>query len=92
MSEEEAYELSALQNAWTRFATYDLNAVLVQRRFYRLRSAVLIAGLAATVLAIVYQYVEGWSPLPPDRWPPLDDWNRGLHEDYNQTAKTIRGG
>ncbi len=71
---EESHELSALENAWTRFATYDHNAAQVQRRFYRLRSAVLVVGLAATVLAIVYQYVESSSALPSTLRPEIDDW------------------
>ncbi len=43
-----------LQEIWQQFATYDYNANRSRRRFFRLRVWVLILGVAATVLALLY--------------------------------------
>ncbi len=65
MSDGVFKELSALETAWSRFATYDDNATVVRRKFLRLRIAMLVVGIAATALAIVYsQYVAESSARP----------------------------
>ena len=48
-----------LQDIWQQFATYDYNAKRSQRRFYRLRGWVLVLGVVATLLALLYS-----SPKP----------------------------
>lgn len=53
-----------LEDAWLRFATYDKNAVIAQRRFVQQRKWILILGVAATTLAIVYSTLEQY--LKPD--------------------------
>ncbi len=73
MSDSAPQDLSALQNAWQRFATYDHNASVTQRRFYRLRVTVLAVGLAAIALAIVYDELIEVQSKTRCR-PPIDDW------------------
>ena len=71
MSEASSPERVALENAWGRFATLDLNANRVQRTFFRLRIQILAVGVAATALAIVYaEFVAG----EPSVRPAFDDW------------------
>lgn len=53
-----------LADAWLRFATYDKNAVIAQRRFVQQRKWILILGVAATTLAILYSTLEQY--LQPD--------------------------
>ena len=65
MSEENIHQRTALQHAWSRFATYDRNAVAVQQKFYRLRTWILAVGVAATASAITYAHVEVSSERPP---------------------------
>ncbi len=75
MSEEAPQDMSVLENAWNRFATYDHNANLVRRKFFRLRVSMLVVGLAATVLAIVYgRYLSTSDGLAASQRPPFDDW------------------
>lgn len=61
-----------LAEAWRRFAFYDLNANLFQRRFLRARIWVLALGVAATVLAIAYAVLVR-------RWPGASDWRSLLY-------------
>lgn len=59
-----------LANAWERYAVYDHNAIRAQKRFLQLRNGVLLMGLAAMALAIVYdEYVAVGSTRPP-----MSDW------------------
>ncbi len=65
MSEASSSEQITLRNAWRRFATFDLNANVVQKKFFRLRIQILVVGVAATALAIVYsQYIAESSVRP----------------------------
>ncbi|MEM7352769.1 MAG: DUF4231 domain-containing protein [Acidobacteriota bacterium] len=63
------HERTVLEDAWERFATYDLNAVTVQQQFYRLRIWILAVGVAATALAIVYAHVTD-----SNERPAFGDW------------------
>lgn len=67
--QDSIHERTVLGDAWKRFATYDLNANAVQRKFFRLRISILAVGVAATALAIVYAHVE----VSNER-PPVSDW------------------
>lgn len=53
---------NVLLQAWERFAVYDLNAVLLQTRFFRFQLAILLLGLLATALALTKQ-VKHPSPV-----------------------------
>ena len=67
---EDAAGRTALENAWSRFATYDHGANEAQKRFIRLRLWMLAVGVAATTLAIFYtEYVEDSSVRPA-----FSDW------------------
>src|ERR1043166_6797824 len=46
---------NVLIQAWTRFADYDLNASLQERRFERLQLAIIVIGVAGTALALLKQ-------------------------------------
>lgn len=70
MSDQASHQLSALETAWSRFATYDHNAKLVQSRYFRLRTAMLAVGVAATTLAIVYVKLVEDTTKRPD----VTDW------------------
>jgi hypothetical protein len=47
-----------LEDAWRRFATYDQNAIIAQKRFFRLRKWILALGVVATILALVHSTLE----------------------------------
>ena len=47
-----------LENAWRRFATYDQNAIIAQKRFLRLRKWILALGVVATILALVHSTLK----------------------------------
>jgi hypothetical protein len=49
---------NVLLQAWERFADYDLNAILQQRRFNRLQLTILTIGLLATALALSKEVFE----------------------------------
>ncbi|MCL6435490.1 MAG: DUF4231 domain-containing protein [Leptolyngbyaceae cyanobacterium HOT.MB2.61] len=53
-----------LEDAWFRFAKYDKNAIITQRRFVQQRKWILGLGVAATTLAVLYSTVERY--LTPD--------------------------
>ncbi len=80
MSDEARHEQSVLENAWSRFTVYDHNANQVQRQFFRLRLAMLVVGVAATVLAIFYSEiiwpseVDSTGALVSDSRPHYTDW------------------
>ena len=48
----------ALEDAWKRFANYDHNAKITQKRFFRLRKTILGLGVAATFLAVLYSILK----------------------------------
>lgn len=50
---------NVLLQAWERFADYDLNAQLQQKRFQNLQVAILVVGIVATTLAIVNEVWDG---------------------------------
>ncbi len=47
-----------LEDAWFRFAKYDKNASIAQKRFIRQRCWILILGVAATTLGVAYSVIE----------------------------------
>ncbi|HEY9646405.1 MAG TPA: DUF4231 domain-containing protein, partial [Chroococcidiopsis sp.] len=47
-----------LEDAWLRFARFDKNAVLAQRRFISQQKWILSLGVTVTILAIVYSVLE----------------------------------
>jgi hypothetical protein len=49
---------NVLLQAWERFAVYDLNAVLLQKRFFRFQLTILLLGLLATALALIKQVMN----------------------------------
>ena len=63
---------NVLLQAWERFAVYDLNAQLQQKRFQRLQMTILVLGLVATVLALIKEAVVP-SPVPGTA-PPSGIW------------------
>ncbi len=70
MNDETDPERVALHNAWSRFATFDHNARVAQRKFVRLRISILVVGVAATALAIFYDQLVEASSARPAFW----DW------------------
>jgi len=56
---------NVLLQAWERFAVYDLNAVLLQKKFYRLQLTILLLGLLATALALVKERYNRPPTVPP---------------------------
>ncbi len=70
MSDQASHESNVLTTAWRRFATYDQNANAAQRRFVKLRVAMLAAGIAATVLAVIYSELVQQS----SGRPAYSDW------------------
>jgi hypothetical protein len=53
---------SVLMQAWDRFADYDSNATLQQRRFNKMQLAILVIGLVGTALAVGKQVFAYQSP------------------------------
>ncbi|MBD2462845.1 DUF4231 domain-containing protein [Oscillatoria sp. FACHB-1407] len=47
-----------LEDAWDRYSRYDFNASKAQKRFFQQRKLILILGVAATTLAIIYTVLE----------------------------------
>lgn len=47
-----------LEDAWFRFAKYDKNASVAQKRFIRQRRWILILGVAATICGVSYSVIE----------------------------------
>ena len=47
-----------LADAWLRYAKYDKNANIAQKRFLRQRSWILVLGVAATIFAVSYSVAE----------------------------------
>src|SRR5579883_2951851 len=47
-----------LEDAWFRFAKYDKNAIVAQKRFIQQRRWILILGVAATTLGVSYSLIE----------------------------------
>ncbi|HTG17560.1 MAG TPA: DUF4231 domain-containing protein, partial [Blastocatellia bacterium] len=61
-----------LLQAWQRFADYDLNAILQQRRFQRQQMAILVIGLLVTALALINEVYNGnQQRLTFERWWPV---------------------
>jgi hypothetical protein len=46
---------NVLMQAWARFADYDLNATLQEKRFQRLQLSIIVIGVTATALALIKQ-------------------------------------
>lgn len=59
----------ALANAWARYATFDHNAMILQRQFLRLRIWMLVVGVLAIALAIVYSLIE-----TSNHRPEVSEW------------------
>ncbi len=65
--ETSAKTWTTIEDAWRRFAVYDQNASLAQRRFTRLRTCIVVLGVLATGLAICYTVAKtGARPGPAD--------------------------
>lgn len=47
-----------LEDAWTRYAKYDKNALLAQKRFIQQRKWILALTVTATTLAVCYSFLE----------------------------------
>ena len=47
-----------LADAWQRFADYDHNSMIAQKRYFRLRRIILILSVTATFLAVVYSILK----------------------------------
>jgi Skp family chaperone for outer membrane proteins len=56
---------NVLLQAWERFAVYDFNAGLLQKKFYRLQLTILMLGLLATALALVKERYDRPPTVPP---------------------------
>lgn len=57
-----AWELQdepALKSAWQQFATYDHLAARLRATFTRLQAWILLLGVVATLLALIYARVSG---------------------------------
>ena len=71
-----------LEDAWFRFAKYDKNASIAQKRFIRQRRWILILGVTATLFGVSYSVIE---PLIKDKKlvPPfgatVEEWLNVLH-------------
>src|SRR6185295_16850114 len=62
---------NVLLQAWERFADYDLNAMLQQKRFSRQQMAILVIGLLVTAMALINQLWNGnQKRLTFERWWP----------------------
>jgi hypothetical protein len=53
-----------LEDVWFRFAKYDKNALITQKRFVQQRKWILALGVAATTLAILYSTIENPGSFP----------------------------
>lgn len=63
---------NVLLQAWERFADYDLNAILQQKRFHRQQMAILVIGLLVTALALINEIYKGnQQRLTFERWWPV---------------------
>ena len=63
---------NVLLQAWERFADYDLNAILQQKRFHRQQMAILVIGLLVTALALINEIYNGnQQRLTVERWWPV---------------------
>lgn len=49
---------NVLLQAWERFAVYDLNARLLQKKFFRFQFWIIVLGLVATALALIKQVMN----------------------------------
>lgn len=67
-NEAEPRDDSTLHDVWKRFAVYDLNAVRAQKRLMRPRLWMLVLGVLATTLAVIY------SQLEPAQRPDWTQW------------------
>lgn len=59
---------NVLMQAWETFADYDMNAIIQQKNFYRLQSAIILLGIVATALAIIQNVFtprDGNGNIPP---------------------------
>ncbi|UBF24661.1 DUF4231 domain-containing protein [Kovacikia minuta CCNUW1] len=65
-----------LEDAWFRFAKYDKNATIAQKRFIRQRKWTLILGVAATTLAVLYSVLEGYLNSKMTVFPTWTDEKR----------------
>lgn len=73
-----------LEDAWLRFAKYDQNASIAQKRFIQQRRWILILGVAATLFGVSYSVVEPFFKTTPPKWLPpfgmaVDQWLDVLH-------------
>ena len=59
----------ALEDAWKRFADYDHNALIAQRRFFRLRKLILALGVIVTFLALLHSTLK---PITLSWFPQLN--------------------
>ena len=59
---------NVLLQAWERFAVYDLNAILQQRRFNRLQLTIIALGLLATALALAREVASSKAVDVTIRW------------------------
>lgn len=55
---------NVLLQAWERFAVYDLNAMLQQRRFHRLQLTIMTIGFLATALAVGKEFFTKGAEAP----------------------------
>jgi hypothetical protein len=68
---------ATLEDAWQRFARYDRNAGIAQKRFIWQRKLILALGVAATVVAVFYSELEKWSALSADEIAENPLWLQG---------------
>ncbi|MDX2217103.1 MAG: DUF4231 domain-containing protein [Oculatellaceae cyanobacterium bins.114] len=69
-----------LEDAWDRYSRYDFNATKAQKRFIQQRKLILVLGVAATTLAIIYTVLENRSE---NGIPWLSDFvNRFLQDQF----------
>ncbi len=69
-----------LEDAWLRFAKYDRNASIAQKRFIQQRKWILILGVTATTLAILYSDFKDFLPASLSaEFPTWINPKEGLH-------------
>lgn len=68
-----------LEDAWLRFAKYDKNATIAQKRFIQQRKWSLILSVAATTVAVVYSVLEGYLSSKTTVLPAWTDEKRFQH-------------